>query len=189
MALRKTHLKLIVSALALLAVLLVGILVFSSRQTAPPSEALSKAAATAVMILSKVHQTAAQDGKIQWELKAESARMQDKGNRMILVSPEVEFVLEDGSRAYLTAARGILNTRTNDIEVRGNVKVRNDRYTLQSEALDYNHSERLLHSNVPVRISSETINLNAETMTYDLKTNQAQFMGAVEGNLNEKLPL
>jgi LPS export ABC transporter protein LptC len=190
MRISKTQLKLIVGGMALAAIVLVAVLVYTARRPASaPSEALSKAAATAVMMLSKVHQTATQDGRIQWELKAESARLQDKGNRMILDSPQVEFTLEDGGKAYLTAAKGVLNTVTNDIQVRGNVRVRNDRYTLESEALDYNHTERLLRSKTPVRISSSTINLDADEMVYDLKTNQAQFFGAVEGNLNEKLPL
>lgn len=190
MQLSKKRLKLIVGAMALAALALIPVLVFKARRpVAPPSETLSKVAASAVVMLSGVHQTAAQDGKIKWELTAESAQLQDKGNRMLLDMPTVEFILDDGGKAYLTAARGILNTKTNDIEMQGNVEVRNGRYTLQSEELEYDHDQRVLRSKTAVRIISSTITLNAASMIYDLKTNQARFSGAVEGNVNEKLPL
>ncbi len=144
-----------------------------------------KSAAKAVMALSKVRQTATKDGILQWKLAAVSAEMEAETGQMVLQSPEINFFLEDGSQVHLTAEKGILHTRDNNMEVQGNVRLRSDRYTLVTEALAYDNEQRVITSTQAVRISGKAIQLNAATMTYDLKTNQAQFGGPVKGILHE----
>lgn len=146
-----------------------------------PAETATKA----IMALSKVHQTATKDGTVQWVLDASEAELETATGKMVLQSPKVVFHLDDGTRVNLTAKEGILHTRSNNIEVRGNVLVRNDRYTLVTEALAYKHKQRILNADMPVQIIGQEIELRAATMHYDLKTNQTRFNGAVEGILFE----
>lgn len=140
----------------------------------------------ALMALSKVHQTATKDGAVQWELDAESAELEAKTGRMVLKFPKVKFYLDDGGKVYLTARRGILFTRNNNIQVRGNVRVVNDRYTLVAETLDYEHARRRLCTDRPVTITGQAFDLSSACMTYDLNTNRAQLDGDVEGIVHEK---
>ena len=146
-----------------------------------PPEAVSQA----IMALSKVHQTASQDGQTQWELNADAAELEAGTGKMILQAPNVNFFLEDGTRIEMTAREGILYTKTNDMEIRGKVHIRNDRYTLKTESLTYEHDHRVLLSDSAVHITSAAIELKAATMRYDLNTNQTQFDGQVEGILYE----
>lgn len=146
---------------------------------------LPKAASKAVMALSKVRQTATKDGVVQWNLEAATAELEAGTGRMILQSPEIKFFLEDGSQVYLTAEKGILHTRENNMEVQGNVHLRSDRYTLVTEALAYDHERRLITTSRAVEISGRTIRLHAAAMTFNLSTNQARFSGPVKGILNE----
>jgi LPS export ABC transporter protein LptC len=142
-------------------------------------------ATKAIMALSKVRQTATKDGTVQWVLDASEAELETATGKMVLQSPKVVFHLDDGTRVNLTAKEGILHTRNNNIEVRGNVLVRNDRYTLATEALAYKHKQRVLNADTPVQIIGQEIELKAATMHYDLKTNRTRFNGAVEGILFE----
>jgi LPS export ABC transporter protein LptC len=158
---------------------------FLYRQAPQPAAAIPKAAARTVMALSKVRQTATKDGIVQWKLEAVSAEMEADTNRMVLKSPEVEFFLEDGSRVHMTAQKGILYIRDNNMEVQGNVHLRSDRYTLVTEALKYDHEHHLITTTEEVRISGRAIQLHAAAMTYDLKVNQARFAGPVKGILHE----
>ncbi len=158
---------------------------FLFRQATEPALPLPKAAAKAVMALSKVRQTATKDGVVQWKLEADSAEMEADTGRMILKSPEVDFFLEDGDQVHLTAQKGILYTRNNNIDVQGNVHLRSDRYTLVTEALTYDNEQHLIMTTRQVRISGNMIRLHAAAMTYDLKRNQARFEGPVKGILHE----
>jgi LPS export ABC transporter protein LptC len=140
----------------------------------------------ALMALSKVHQIATKDGKVQWELDAESAELEATSGRMVLESPQVKFNLDDGGNVYLSAHQGVLFTDNNNINVRGNVRVVNDRYTLVAETLNYDHAQRRLSTDEPVTITGRSFDLSSAGLTYDLNTNQAQFDGDVIGIVHEK---
>ena len=146
-----------------------------------PTETATKA----IMALSQVHQTATKDGAVQWELDAVAAELETGTGKMVLEAPKVIFLLDDGTRVNLTAREGILYTRNNNIEMRGNVQLKNSRYTLITDVLAYEHDQRLLTADAPVQIIGSDIELKAATMRYDLNTNQARFLGQVEGILFE----
>jgi LPS export ABC transporter protein LptC len=146
---------------------------------------LPKATANALMALSQVRQTATKDGVVQWKLEAEAAELEAGTGNMVLQAPQIDFFLEKGGQVHMTAQKGILNTRNNNMEVHGHVLLRNGRYTLSTEELDYQHAQRIITARAPVQISGQAIQLHAATMIYDLNTNQASFSGPVEGILHE----
>jgi LPS export ABC transporter protein LptC len=158
---------------------------FRHNAAGPTIPLPSETAKTAIMALSRVHQTATKDGAVQWELEAAAAELETGTGKMVLQSPKVVFFLDDGTRVNLTSREGILYTRNNNIQVRGNVQLKNSRYTLVTDVLAYEHDQRLLKSDAPVTIIGRDIELNAATMRYDLNTNQACFLGRVEGILFE----
>lgn len=163
----------------------VGWLFVKGRITSQATVKLPAEAVRSLMKLAGVHQTATKNGAVQWELDAATAELEAKSGRMVLDAPKVKFFLEDGTVVQVTAKTGILNTRSNDMQVRGNVKIRNDRYTLVTEALSYNHGDRKMETEVPVIITGGEMDLRADAMTYDLDKNTARFRGHVVGNVNE----
>ena len=146
---------------------------------------LPKGTANALMALSQVRQTATKDGVVQWKLEAASAELEAGTGNMVLQAPQIDFFLEKGGQVHMTAQKGILNTHSNNMEVQGHVLLRNGRYTLSTEELDYQHAQRIITARTPVQINGLTIQLHAATMTYDLNTSQAHFSGPVEGILHE----
>ncbi len=182
---RKRTAKIILTAIciAVVAALAFIFFQFKKQQTAPIP--LPKSAVKTLMNLAGIHQTATKDGKIEWELDAESAHLEAQSGRMILNSPVIDFYMEDGTKVHLTAETGVLDTHSNDVQVSGNVLLKNDRYTLTAQELAYDHTDRTLQSDRPVFIKSNAFNLRADTMTYNLKDNLAQFDGRVEGILSE----
>lgn len=172
-------------AFAVLVVVALGIIfvLFKNEQAQPVQ--LPKSTTKALMRLAKIHQTATREGKVEWELDAESAQLETQSGRMILNMPTIEFHMQDEQKAYLTAELGVLDTHSNDMQVKGNVRLKNDRYTLLTEALAYNHKDRTLTTDKPIFIKSKAFNLRADKMTYNLNNNLAQFDGHVEGTLSE----
>jgi lipopolysaccharide export system protein LptC len=189
MADRKRTLKWILTTVAAIGMAALLALFFQLRRQRQGPLPLPDTAAHALMTLAQLHQTATKDGQVQWKLNAESAQLEADSRRMILKSPKVVFFMKDGSRVHLTAARGVLDTRSNDMEVSGNVHLASDRYNLETEALVYRNQARILESDVPVHITGSAFDLRAAKMTYNLQTDTAEFDGQVKGSLNENMAL
>lgn len=189
MANRKRYIKIALTLAVVVGFGVLGTVFLQLRSHQRASVPVPMPAVDALMTLAKVHQIATKDGKVQWELDAESAQLEAKGGRMILTAPVVVFYMQDGTKVNLTAEKGILHTDSNDMEVTGNVRLHNDRYTLETETLVYQHKQHLLRSDAPVHIKSAGMALRADKMTYNLDENQAKFVGKVEGNLIDDLPI
>jgi LPS export ABC transporter protein LptC len=136
--------------------------------------------------IGKVHQTATRDGATEWRMEAASVTYFDSHKKALFKDVTVRFYLKDGSYIDMTADEGVFQTESQNIEVTGNIVVKNTEYRLQTEIINYNHKERVIYSNTLVDISGESFNMVADSMSIDLKQNQARFEGNIKGNLHEK---
>lgn len=143
----------------------------------------------ATLSIGKIHQTATRDGKNEWSLEADSAHYIEKNNQMILKDLTVVFFLKDNSEINLKADQGILQIDSNDIEVSGHVVLKNKEYNLVTEKLDYAHDRRVLYSNVRSTISGSSVQLVADSMTFDLDSKKLTLEGSVETTLNRDFAL
>lgn len=139
--------------------------------------------------ISRIRHTATRDGKTEWVLEAESAHVVNARNHAVLKEVTVTFFLKDTSKVRLSAHTGILNYKTNDIEVNGDVVVQRGIHRLRTEKLSYGHRQRMFVAKVPVTISSESINLVADSMSFDLNKNRTFFEGNVRTTFHEKFLL
>jgi len=137
--------------------------------------------------IDKAHQTATKNGKKEWSLDATSVIV--KKNHAIFQDLSVIFYLKDKTEVYLTANKGILKTDSNDMELFGNILVKNSKYRLKTENLFYRHNKRIIFSKVPVKVTGTTFNLAADSMSLNLNTNKTMFEGNVEGILSESIRL
>jgi LPS export ABC transporter protein LptC len=143
----------------------------------------------ATLSIGKIHQTATRDGKKQWSLEADSANYIEKNNQMILKDLKVVFFLKDNSEINLKADQGTLEIDSNDIEVSGNVVLKNNEYHLVTEKLMYANDRRVLYSNVPATIFSTSIQLTADSMTFDLNSKKLTLEGSVETTVDKDFGL
>jgi LPS export ABC transporter protein LptC len=139
--------------------------------------------------IGKIHHTATRRGKKEWSLEAASANYIGETSQMVLKDLTVTFFLDDASEMTLTAAKGNLNTDSNDIEVSGNVVVINKEYKLQTEKLNYAHDKRVFYSTAPVTISGPEGNLTADKISFDLNTKIVTLEGSVETTLANNFTL
>jgi lipopolysaccharide export system protein LptC len=174
-------------------IILLGIIiaVFSTYRNILDETAGLKSAiqSAAKMSLGKLHHTATRDGVIEWSLDASSAKLLDEKKQLILDDLSVVFYMKDGKKAYLTAEKGFLHTESNDIEVAGNVVVKNDNYVLKTKKINYEHTRRILFSNVSVEISSDSKKLTADSISFDLNTKKTMLEGNVKGIFSENIKL
>ena len=139
--------------------------------------------------IGKAHQTATRNGIKEWSLNAASVNYIVKKNQAIFRNVSVTFYLKDKTEVYLTANKGILNTDSNNMELFGNVVVKNAKYRLKTENLHYKHNKRVIFSKVPVIITGAAFDFAADSMSLNLNTNNTMLGGKVEGTIDESVRL
>jgi len=142
---------------------------------------------SASLVLSRIHQTATRNGILEWELDAAGVRYIDASEEAVFESPSVTFFTDDSEKVTLTADRGTLHTSSKNLRVTDNVTMGYARYTLETKALYYDHGKRMIFADSPVNLSGSAFSIRADTMAFDLATNQTVFRGHIEGTLSETL--
>ena len=144
---------------------------------------------TANISIGKAHQTATRNGIKEWSLDAASADYMDKNKKAVFKDLSITFYLKDNTMVYITANQGILKTDSNDMEIYGNVVVKNKDYKLKCENLYYKHDKRIIFSKTPVNLTGDSFELVADSMSLDLNTDKALFEGKVKGIFSEQFTL
>jgi LPS export ABC transporter protein LptC len=143
----------------------------------------------AMLSVNKIQQTATRDGKKEWSLEASSGHYLDETRQLLLKEVKVTFFLKDQNEIILLADEGTLSTDTSNIEVSGNVILKNDEYSLLTENLNYVHDQRVLYSKAPVRISGASAELAAKSLSFELDTKRLTLDGGVATTIDENFAL
>ena len=138
--------------------------------------------------IGEIRHTAIKDGRKEWSLEASSANYSGKANEAVFEEVQVTFFMEDGREVSVKGRQGKLNTESNDIEITGDVVVREADYQLAAESISYNHAQQMIFVPVPVTISGLEFVLQANEMTIDLSTETALLRGAVKGKFSGNEP-
>jgi len=185
---RKLRLALIVVMVTILGGVTAIFLTYRTPEPTQEAE-IAPVESQADISIGKVHHVSTKDGVMQWSLDAKSAEVVEKGQKVILQDVAVVFYMQDGQKAYLTADKGFLRASTNDIDVMGNVILRYQNFTLETDLLRYRHNKRLVFTQEPVLISDDLSHLMADSLYFDLNSNTTHFNGNIEGFLSGQFKL
>ena len=183
---RKATIRLLLGGTAVVLLTLLGTFALNHKMSktvsqAPPAPEQS----SADLSINNFQHTATQEGKIQWRLEAESAHFFSDNKRVRLKNINVIFFPASAeSETRLSANSGILDIQTHDIDIMGNITIKNQQYRLQTETLHYSHELHIISTEKPVDIVGPSIQLRADTMKVDLKTGQIKCRGNVEGTID-----
>ena len=67
--------------------------------------------------------------------------------------------------------------------------MQNETYRLRTKKLNYEYTKRIIFSKVPVEIVGDSLNLTADSMSFDLNTNRILFEGRIKGSFSETITL
>jgi LPS export ABC transporter protein LptC len=168
---------------------IIGIYIGVKRDSTIPGAIPASEEPGATLSIGKIHQTATRKGKKEWSLEASSAHFIEKTSQMVLKDLHVIFFLKDNSEITLAADQGILKTDSNDIEVFGHVVLKNEEYKLLTENLKYAHRRRVLYSNVPVTIYGTSAHIVADSISFDLNSNNLTLEGSVKTTVDQNFRL
>lgn len=133
------------------------------------------------IVLTNIRQTHIRQGKKEWRLAADEARLSSDGNNTTLDKVVLSAPKADGSPVTVTADQGAFNRASGLITIFGNVIIDDAAYKISTESLHYQNSEGILYTNDPVTIDGESLHLQGRSMRYDLASNNAVLSGNVEG--------
>lgn len=157
---------------------------FGARHLATvPEHVAAPAPSAGGMLIDGVHQSAARDGRTEWILDARSATYFPDGKMFQLSEPNVTFFRADGQKFFLTARRGTVLTDSHDMDASEDVVIWNDTDRLETESIRYRYADRLIESQSPVKVTTPSGDLTADTLSVNLKTNRMAFSGHVQGLL------
>ncbi len=159
------------------------------RISEKPEELVALIPGQANLTIGEIHQTATRDGIKEWVLDAASAQYTESKKQVILKNLTITFFLKNQRKVFITAEQGVLQSESKNIEVTGNVVVKNESSRLRTEKLYYNHQKRLILTQTPVEIIGESYQLLADGMSLDLNTSRTILEGKVKGTFSEAFSL
>lgn len=141
------------------------------------------------MAMESIYQTAVKDGVTEWSMDAASANYLESENQAVFQEPVVTFFLKDNTKASLSADSGIIKTDSRDIDVFGNVILKNQGYLLKTNKLKYKHDQKVFLTETHVEIFRNDFDLSADSAYFDLNSKKIIFKGNVEGTFGEGISL
>ena len=148
------------------------------NSVSPPPPATSEATLT----IKNFHHEATENGEKKWTLEASSASLFVPQSMAQLTDISVIFLSKKGEPLSIRANKGVLNTKTNDMTVTGNIIAEMPPYSLTTESLNYGHGSRMVHVNEPVEIVGQSMTLKAGALTYNIETGVLTCENHVEGS-------
>jgi LPS export ABC transporter protein LptC len=188
--LNRKKLTFILAAVILLMVLGISVVFINYRKMLTRGEAqLAKLSEEVSISIGSVHHTAARDGITEWQIDAKSAEYIPERQEVLFKDLNAVFFVENDRKVTLIADQGILKKDTNDIEVTGNVLIIDDMFQLKTSQLVYQHQSRVMTSSAHVEVTSNSWDLEADSMQLDLNTRKTRFEGKVKGIFSEMFSL
>nr|CBX28437.1 hypothetical protein N47_G37610 [uncultured Desulfobacterium sp.] len=139
--------------------------------------------------LERISQISSKNGIMEWSLEARSAIYSEDKKEAFFKDLTVTFFTKDNQEVYLSADKGTLKTESGNIEINGNVVIKNNDYMLKTGKINYDNKKRIIQSKAPVELTGKSSNLIASSMAIDLNTNKAELIGKVDGIFGDNLSL
>ncbi|MDL1969407.1 MAG: LPS export ABC transporter periplasmic protein LptC [Candidatus Desulfofervidaceae bacterium] len=145
--------------------------IYIKTRTTPISP---KELTTSLTTLKDVYYRSVKNGVKCWEIKAEEAKKVDNKNEYaILKNIKATFFPKNGNPLHLSGNKGILNLKTKELEIKGNVRIwRDDGYRFWTDHLYYSDSRHLLFTDAPVSLEETSLKLTAQGMKFFIKENK-----------------
>lgn len=155
--------------------------VAQKNSSSPPPPETTEATLT----IKNFQHVATENGEKKWMLEASSASLYTQENLARLTDISLIFSMKKGNDLSVRADKGVLNTKTNDMVVSGNIIAEIPGYTLTTESLNYQHTSRIIQVNEPVKIIGQSMTLKAGSLTYNIMTGALTCENHVEGSFIE----
>lgn len=173
--------------LLVIGILILGgiIVMFSrNRQQAPSDQSgISTENRNETIALEGIHHTDIRNGMKYLELDAESGDWQLEENSAYLTMLDATFFEDDGERVFLSAESGTWMRDSNDLEVSGNVVLKNSQCEMQTDDLIFNENEQIFVTESHVEMCCLSLCQEADGMTFSRDTGKFELHRNIRGKI------
>ncbi len=155
--------------------------VFFHRVTVDAPKALLHKMADQVDLQAKsVRYTQVGSSGMKWEMVADSVQYQKRNDLALFENLKVKVIMKDGRIFVMTGNRGVLNTRTRDIDIDGDVVfVSHNGDRLRTDSLKYRDRLKRIETDRPVVIENENTHIKGVGMILTLKDQKLAILSGV----------
>jgi len=127
------------------------------------------------------YSTLASDNFKLWDLNAQTARIFEDGNKILLEDLHITFYQRSGTTYKLSADQGELDMETRNIHINGNVKaVLPDNATIKTQSAFYNNTSRVITSRERLTITRGALTMQGIGLTANLGTETVEILKNVK---------
>jgi LPS export ABC transporter protein LptC len=156
----------------------VAAVIFLVRE--PKKALLQKMAEKVDLHARDVHYTQVGSAGMKWEITADSASYQKKGEIALFEKIHVRLVMKDGRTVVMSGDKGTMNTLTKDMTVEGNVDVTSGNgEQLKTERLFYRDKTQRIETDQPVVMNNGQMRIRGVGMVLDLKGEKLTLLSRV----------
>ncbi len=151
-----------------------------------PITLISDVQSNANLSIKRFHYTAYKVGIKAWNIDARTAIQVGDGKKAVFELEDLSatYFTKQGGKVYLLAKHGTLSLGSNNIEVFGDVLVKDESLGIEAEKLQYEHNQNIIHSKTPVTISSDSMHITGNSIIIDLETNRTVLKGDIKGTFS-----
>lgn len=178
--------------------LLIGILILGGivsmfyihrQQVTPDRSEISAEKKNATIAMEGIRHTEIRNGVKDWELEAESGDYNLDEKKAYLSMLQATYIDENGENVFLSAESGTWDENSNDLEVSGNVVLKNSQCVVQTERMIFNDDEQIFDTESHVSICCFSLCQEADGMTFSLDTGDTTLDRNVKGHLGNGIGL
>lgn len=120
--------------------------------------------------IDRIHYSGTKDGRIEWELDADSAERSKTEDLTVFENVRVNFYSKDDKRYTLTAKEGRFREAAGEITAVGDVEMDSEEgYRIKSESVTYFLKEKRIASDEFVSMTSEGIDLSGTGLEFEVE--------------------
>jgi LPS export ABC transporter protein LptC len=172
--------------IAILVILLVYWMTFSSKPKPNSPETVSQGENSPDAIIEKLHLVSTIQGQKRWEMNADSARLYQGQKQAYADTIYGQFFKKEKLVSTLTADKAIINTESNATQAEGHVElVTENGSKLETEKLNWDPASDEIKTDARVHIFKGTDDITAMGMVADTQLNNIRFMKDVHTQVRD----
>ena len=155
-----------------------GIFYFLKSETPPPELSATDSKVKVAMSFADNKITQEENGKILWELTAETIEVDSVTQNVVLHNVQGTFYSDQGTTLVITSHEGSLNSKTRDVLLTGDVHaVASDGGDLTAPELLWQEQTKLLLGNGGVKVVKDATTLTGDKLEGDSVLNKIKVFG------------
>lgn len=131
--------------------------------------------------IDNIHYSGTKEGRIEWELDAESASRSKDEDLTLLTTVRVVYYPKKGAPYTMTAEQGKFREAAGEVEAEGSVRIETkDGYTLVTDSVKYSTKSKEITSADRVELTSEKVDLSGQGLVVELDKGRIQLFNNVK---------